>query len=476
MTPRSSSSRPPPDFGRVLPRVRVKPPGAASRRMVARLRGVESAGAMGAGEAIVWTRARGANVLDADGNVYLDLTAGFGVAALGHNHPAIVRAVQKQSASLLHGLGDVHPHELRVALAERLARFVPGGPWKVMFGISGADAVELALKTSALATGRHGVVAFEGGYHGLSYGTLAVTARQRFSRGFEPQINKRVVRVPYPDSYRSPNKASASSLSAMESSLAHPPAKVGPIGAVLIEPVQGREGERVPPPEYLSRLRELCTRHGALLIFDEMMTGFGRTGRWFAFEHWGVEPDIVCVGKALGGGMPISACVARAEVMDAWRHNDVEAPHASTFMADPPSCAAALASLDALERAKAPELARRTGEWLMSRLRELQSRHALIGDVRGLGLMIGVELVEDRPHPPRLRRGSLSSGAGEGERAPAVAATGRVVQAMLERGVIMLGGGLRGNVLSLTPPLTISRKQLEYALAALDEALRLAAG
>ena len=461
--PSATTSRP---FGRMLPRMRTRPPGPASQRLARELARYESPGVstIGTGDLpIVWERARGANVLDADGNVYIDLTAGFGVANLGHANPRVAAAVRKQSRAMLHGLGDVHPNVVKVELARRLAELAPGSGNKVIFCTSGSEAVEVALKTATLATGRHGVLAFTGGFHGLSYGALAVTDREQFRQPFLPQLNPRVARAPYPYCYRCPlgltyPTCDIACLAPVEQALDSPPAGVGPIGAVVIEPVQGREGEIVPPPDYLPRLKELCARREVLLIVDELITGFGRTGAWFAVDHWGVEPDIMCVGKAMAGGMPIAACIARGDVMDAWAHDEPEAPHSSTFMGHPLGAAAALAVIDEMERRRIPERASSLGGWLLRRCRELQQRHDVVGDVRGLGMMVGIELVTDRQ-----------------TRAPASAEASAAIRAALERGVILLAGGSRGNVLSLTPPLTITRPQLEHALRVVDECLALGA-
>ena len=452
----------PPDFGRMLPQMRVAPPGPESRRLARELARHESPGASSicAGETpIVWERARGSNVLDVDGNAYIDMTAGFGVAGLGHTQSRVTAAIRRQSHALLHGLGDVHPNVPRVALARRLAELAPGGRSKVIFCSTGTEAVEAALKTATLFTGRHGFLAFQGAFHGQSYGALAVTDREQFRRPFLPQLHQGVARAPYPYCYRCPlglqyPYCDVACLKPVEDLLDAPPDSVGPIAAVIIEPVQGREGEIVPPPEYMPRLKELCARKGVLLIVDELMTGFGRTGEWFAVDHWGVEPDILCVGKAMANGLPVAACIAREEVMDAWRYQGGEPPYSSTFMGHPLGSAAALAAIDEMERRRLPRQARIMGEELLRRCRRLQERHRLIGDVRGLGMMVGVELVRDRK-----------------TKEPAPAEAARVVQACLERGVILIPSGSRGNVLSLTPPLTIARRQLDHALAALDESL-----
>jgi 4-aminobutyrate aminotransferase-like enzyme len=408
---------------------------------------------------IVWKRARGANVEDVDGNVYIDLTAGFGVAGGGHGASSVVRAIRRQSGALIHGLGDVHPNAPRLALARRLTELVPGADNKVIFCTSGAEAVELAMKTATLYTGKHGFLTFEGGFHGQTYGALSVTSRERFREPFAPQLNQHVARVPYAYCYRCPlgleyPACEVACLDPVEQALASPPESVGPIAAVIVEPVQGREGTVTPPVEYLPRLKKICEKAGVLLIVDELLTGFGRTGRWFCVEHQELTPDILCVGKAMGGGLPIAACVARAEIMDAWRHQEHEAPHSSTFMGNPVASAAALAAIQEIDERDLPARARVLGDIFLKRCRELRSQHRLVGDVRGMGLMVGIELVRD----------------GE-SREPAGAEAGQVVRQCLEAGVILLAGGPSGNVLSLTPPLTITRRQLGHALGVLDTSL-----
>ena len=440
----------------------MPPPGPQSRRLARALARYESPGVStlaAGGPPIAWDAARGSNVRDADGNIYVDCTAGFGVAAAGHANPRIVAAVRKQAGALLHGLGDVHPNAPRLALAERLARLLPGDDNQVMFATSGSEAVELALKTAAKFTNKHGVLAFDNDYHGETYGALAVTARERFSAPFAPQLNARVAHAPYPNCYRCPlgktyPSCDVACLALVEKTLRRPPRGVGEIGAVIIEPVQGRGGVIVPPPLYMPRLRDICTRNGVLLIADEVMTGLGRTGRWLAMQHWGVTTDITAVGKALSGGMPISACVAPRRVMSAWAHEEAEAPHASTYMGHPASSAAALASLEELERRRLSERATRLGGYALRRLRGMQQRHAAIGDVRGLGLLLGVELVR----------------GGPGKK-PAPDAASAVMRYALERGVIILAGGAAGNVLTLTPPLTITRRQFDCALEVVEEGI-----
>ncbi|HEX7570795.1 MAG TPA: aspartate aminotransferase family protein, partial [Verrucomicrobiae bacterium] len=276
---------------------------------------------------IVWERAKGVHVWDANGKKYLDLTAAFGVAAAGHANPNVVKAGQKQMAKLLHAMGDVHPHALKAQLARELSRLTferwakpnrQSAIGKVIFSNSGFEAVESALKTAMLATGKRGVIAFEGGYHGLGYGALNATHREHFRRPFRSQLRAFGHFAPFPvgdevTSLKSKNKNAAPhvvSCKEIESRIRQIFHREK-IGAILVEPVQARGGINVPPPEFLPLLRKLCDEHGALLILDEIYTGFGRTGKWFACEHSGVVPDLICLGKALTGGFPLSACVGR---------------------------------------------------------------------------------------------------------------------------------------------------------------------
>jgi 4-aminobutyrate aminotransferase-like enzyme len=425
---------------------------------------------------IVWERAKGVHVWDAEGRKYLDLTAAFGVAAAGHANPRVVRAGQRQMAKLLHAMGDVHPHALKAQLARELSR-ITFERWtrrnpksevrspkagKVIFCNSGFEAVEAALKTAMLASGRRGIIAFEGGYHGLGYGALNATHRDHFRKPFRSQLREFGHFVPFPVA------ADVRRLKSRTTGTSEPP-RVGchevaaqirqlfrreQIGAILVEPIQTRGGINIPPPEFLSLLRKLCDEQGALLILDEIYTGFGRTGKWFACEHSGVVPDVVCLGKALAGGFPISACVGRADVMDAaWPPSSGEAIHTSTFLGHPVGCAMALAQITEIRRLRLCERSARLGKLLLQQLPALRtSDFGLRTSVRGLGLMAGLE----------LRRADGS---------PATEEALRVIKAMLHRGFILLPEGEHSNVISFTPPLTIMEAQLARAVAALEEEL-----
>jgi 4-aminobutyrate aminotransferase-like enzyme len=381
---------------------------------------------------IFWERALGSNVWDVDGNRFVDLTAGFGVANTGHAHPRVVDAIVDQGERLLHVMGDVQPADAKVALLEALVHRYPGGvAARAVLGSSGSDAVEAALKTALLASGRPGVVAFEGAYHGLSLGALDATWRPFFREPF-------AARLPGTTVFASFGDATSVRVAARRCK--------APVGAVLVEPIQGRGGERIPPDGFLAELRAVCDEESWLLIADEVYTGFGRTGRWFACEHEGVVPDLLCVAKGLASGMPISACLGRAEVMDAWAPSEGEALHTQTFLGHPPGCAAALASLAVIEEEKLVERSAETGLRALERLRRRLADAPGIRDVRGRGLLLGVEC--DGPE----------RAAGACKRA-------------LERGVILLVSGDDARVVSITPPLSIEPDLLELALDILVKAL-----
>ena len=417
-------------------------PGPRSVALAARLAAVESRNATALQPVpIFWERAEGANLWDVDGNRFVDLTAAFGVANVGHAHPDVVAAVTNQAQTLLHGMGDVHPPRVKVELLERLTALYPrkhadatATPARALLSSSGSDAVETALKTALLATGRAGIVAFEGAYHGLSFGALDVTWRDDFKAPFRARLPERTRFAPFGD------------LDAVRR-LAEADRDRGEIGAVLVEPVQGRGGERVPPAGFLSGLRALCDAHGWLLIADEIYTGFGRTGRTFACEHEGVVPDLLCVGKGLASGMPVSACLGTAAVFDAWPVSEGEALHTQTFLGHPASCAAALASLEVAERDGLAPRSERLGAHALDVLTRALCEHTRVRAVRGLGLMIGVECIDG---------------------ATALEMTGQ----LLSRGYVVLPSGEGGRVVSLTPPLSIGEDALDAALGAIVDGFR----
>ena len=437
-------------LGTALPDLRTPVPGPQSLRLAARLAEVESRNVTAAGEhgPIFLAEAAGANVRDVDGNVYIDLTAGFGVSAAGHGNPAVSDAVSAQVRRLAHAMGDVHPGEVKVELLERLAALAPGDLSVSILSANGSDAVESALKTAVMATGRAGVVAFHGGYHGLGYGALSVTSGERFRSPFRDQLFDGVRFAPYPgarvaggadgDAPSVPESSGVTTDMALEAvRSAIRDADAAPVGAVIVEPVLGRGGVVVPPADFLPALRRLCSDEDVLLILDEVYTGFGRTGRWFACEHWDVVPDLLVVGKSLAGGLPLSAVIGTREVMDAWPPSAGEAIHTSTFLGNPVTCAAALAHLAEIEDRGLVERSGRLGARLADRLRTVVDTHAGAASTRGLGLMRALELVG-----PEGTAASLS-------------------RAALRHGLIVLP---EGTALAFTPPLTITEAQLDHAV------------
>lgn len=402
---------------------------------------------------IVWERARGMAVWDEAGKRYLDFTAAFGVAAAGHANPRVVKAGQRQLARLPHAMGDVHPHALKAQLARELSRLTFGrwqggqGPrrGKVVFGNSGFEAVEAALKTAMLATGKPGVIAFEGAYHGLGYGALNATHRDCFRSPFHRQLAEFAQFAPFP--------TLENELGETERQLRRI-FKKGGTGAVLVEPIQGRGGMRVPSAGFLALLRRLCDDFGALLILDEIYTGFGRTGRWFACEHEGVVPDVICLGKGLTGGFPLSACVGRSDLMDAaWPASTGEAIHTSTFLGHPVGCAMALAEIKELRTRQLIRQSERQGQYLVAKLQVWARQQPVVREVRGRGLMLGIEFNSS---------GSLAAGD----------LCLRLVQRLLRAGFIVLPDGAQCEVLALTPPLIVTQPQMDRLLRALDLALR----
>ncbi len=414
---------------------------------------------------IVWHRAVGSNVEDVDGNIFVDFTAAFAVAGLGHGHPRVVAAAHAQVDLLIHAMGDVYPSDRKIEFCKRLAEVAPGRLQQSILGLSGASAVEAALKTAVMHTGKSGVIAFWGAYHGLSYGALAATSyRTSFRAPFLAQLNRNVQHVPFPDPYRPPfglsfdtppEVVSKMCLTHLRTILQSPAAGGEGIGAVIIEPIQGRGGEVVPPPGFLQGLRDLCDEFGLVLIFDEIFSGFGRTGKMFALEHEGVVPDILCVGKGMAGGFPLSAAIGTPEVMGSWGSSVGESIHTSTFLGNPLGCAMAHTVLDVLVEEDWPTKVTEVGAKLAARLKELQARFPeRIGDVRGRGLMLGVDLVTDRES--RKPDGNLALALMDFCRA---------------RGYLILPSGIYGNVLGISPPFVITDEQVDGFIHTLADGL-----
>lgn len=392
---------------------------------------------------IVYREGKGANVVDVDGNRYVDLAAGFGSLLLGHQPARVLEAMDAQSRRLSQALGDLHPSDVKIRLLERLARAALGESSQVILAQSGADAVSAALKTAALFTGKPGVIAFRGAYHGLSYGPLALCGlRESYRAPFARQLNPSVRFGLYP--------SDASELKALAEWLRSELAR-GDVGAVVFEPILGRGGCVVPPDGFGGLLTEVCREAGALLVADEIWTGLGRSGAWVFSRAHGASPDLVCLGKGLGGVLPLSACIGPARVMAVWSRAE-EVVHTATFAGAPLACATALATLDEIEARGLVDRARRVGAELARELGEVLARAASNGSiasrgVRGAGLMLALDLGT----------------------APGLSL--RLKQRLLERGyIVSLGGGGRESVV-LTPPLDIAEPLLEELVRVLESAL-----
>ena len=399
---------------------------------------------------IVAERAEGAYIYDRDGTRYLDFTCGIGVTNTGHCHPRVVGAIQEQAAKLLHGQVNIVFHPPLLQLAQELRPIVPEGLDSFFFSNSGAEAVEGAVKLARHATGRPNVIVFQGSFHGRTALTMALTTSKTIYRvGYQP-LPAGVFVAPYPYAYRygwSPEEAEAFCLQEVEFLLKTQTAP-SETAAVLVEPVLGEGGYVVPPPSFLKGLRRICNEHGILLIADEVQSGFGRTGKWFAIEHFAVTPDVITIAKGLASGLPLSGIAARPELMERW----MPGSHGGTYGGNAVACAAAVATIRVIREEGLLENAQRTGVWLMDELQELQAESPVIGDVRGLGLMIGVEF-------------TLPDGSPATELAKAVA------QGCLERQLLLLTCGPWNNTVRWIPPLTVTREQVSEALAAFKDAL-----
>ncbi len=403
---------------------------------------------------MVAKRGRGCRVEDVDGNEFLDFAAGIAVTSTGHCHPEVVAAIQKQAAELIHISGTDFYYESLVTFAERLSAIAPmPGPHRFYYGNSGAEAVECALKLARYHTRRQQVIAFFGAFHGRTMGALSLTgSKPQQKRRFSPLVPG-VTHVRYPYAYRGcsggPQAEEAFALGCaryIEEKLFHTTIAPEEVAAIFVEPIQGEGGYIVAPTIFMQELRRICDKHGILLVADEVQSGAGRTGKWWAIEHTGVQPDIVCTAKGIASGMPLGVCMARAEIMD-W----VPGSHASTFGGNPVSIAAALATMDILEREGIANAARIGGE-ILARLREWPAKHPIVGDVRGRGLMIGIEIVKD-----------------QASREVAGGWRDRIVDLAFERGLLILGCGETS--IRLAPPLIVNTHEAEIALDILEECI-----
>jgi len=401
---------------------------------------------------LVAKRGRGVVIEDVDGNEFLDFSAGIAVVSTGHCHPEVVAAIQKQSAELIHMSGTDFYYESMITLAERLSRLAPmKGPHKIYYGNSGTEAVEAALKLARYHTRRQHIIAFYGAFHGRTMGSLSLTAsKPQQRRRFAPLVPG-VTHVVYPNIYRRPAGTDAidyavSCARFIEDKLFKTTLPPEEVAAIFVEPIQGEGGYIVPPSEFLQELRAICDRHGILLVADEVQSGAGRTGKMWAIQHAGVEPDIITNAKGIASGMPLGVMMTRSDIMD-W----VPGSHASTFGGNPVCIAAALATLDVLER-EGIRNADAVGRHIMQRLSSWPGKHRIVGDLRGRGLMIGVELVKDQQ-----------------SKAPIGEVRDRVVELAFERGLLFLGAG--ESAIRIAPPLIVTKEQADVALDVLEECI-----
>jgi len=436
------------------PYIKIKPPGPKALALIEKDRR-HTAPAYGRVYPLVVKAGRGTVIEDVDGNLFLDFMAGIAVTGTGHSHPKVVKAIEEQARKFLHICGSDFYYEPMVQLVEKLAQLAPGPSVKKVFLTnSGTEAVEAALKLARYATGRKHVIAFFGAFHGRTMGSLSLTASRSLHRAHFSPLIPDIHHVPYGTCHRCPYNLKHDScgiecVNYLEKVLFRYEVAPEEVAAIFVEPIQGEGGYVVPPSEYLPMLQDLCRRHGILLVLDEIQSGFGRTGKMFACEHWGIEPDILCVAKGVASGLPLGAMIAREEV-STWTRG----AHGSTFGGNPVACAAALATLALIEDGLMKNAAE-VGSYLKEKLTNLQSTYSVISDVRGLGLMVGVEFGQP--------------GAGG---APDPKRRDQVVQKCFEEGLLLLGCG--ESTIRFCPPLIVTRQDVETAVAIFEAAIKAA--
>jgi 4-aminobutyrate aminotransferase/(S)-3-amino-2-methylpropionate transaminase len=427
--------------------LRTEIPGPKSKEILERKERVV-AGPLSVFLPVVVDHAQGVTLTDVDGNTFLDFTGGVGCLNVGHSHPAVVAAAQEQLTRFSHTDFTIVPYEVYVDLAERLCELAPvRKPAKAAFFNAGTEAVENAVKFARAYTGRPAVIGFEGGFHGRTLLSLTLTSKTHpYKAGLGP-FAPEVYRVPFPNEYRGPSSDEA--LDALERALVTQIA-AETVAAIVLEPVQGEGGFVVAPPEFVEGVRRLCDEHGIVFVVDEVQTGFGRTGRMFGIEHYGVEPDLITIAKSIAAGLPLSGVLGKAEIMDAPGDSAV----GGTYVGNPVAQAAALAVLDVFEEEGLNDRSAAIGERIRERMQAWQERWDAIGHVRGLGAMLAIELVQDR-----------------GTKAPAADLASEVVEQAAERGLLLLKSGIYSNCIRVLVPLVITDAELDEALGAWEQAL-----
>ena len=435
-----------------IPNIKIKPPGPKAKEILERDHRY-TAPAYGRIYPLVVKRGHGMVIEDVDGNLFLDFMAGIAVTSTGHSHPRVVKAIEEQARKFLHICGSDFYYEPMVELVERLSRLAPGSsPKKVFLTNSGTEAIEAAIKLARYSTRRQHIIAFEGAFHGRTLGSLSLTTSRSSHRAHFGPLLPAIHHVPYGfDGHAAHNVDGRSPrserLDDLEKVLFRREVLPDEVAAIFVEPIQGEGGYIVPAPGFLPRLQDLCRRHGILLILDEIQSGFGRTGKMFACEHWGIEPDILCVAKGIASGLPLGAMIARSDI-STWTRGT----HGSTFGGNPVACAAALATIQLLEEGLVADAAE-IGNYLKERLAHVQTGYPEIGAVRGLGLMIGVEFVQP-----------AADGAPDAKRRD------EVVQKCFEKGLLLLGCGEA--TIRFCPPLIVTREHVDTGVAIFDSAVR----
>lgn len=438
----------------VAPRMVTPYPGPRARHVLERLRAAEGSGlrTSGTDHPLVVETASGSVIRDPDGNAFVDLYASFAAANLGHAHPEVTAAIREQAGRATHissGFGSA----IRADVVEQLLSIAPSGLDRVVLGITGADANETAIKLARSATGRREIIAFSGGYFGRLAGVVGVDGKATFrsAAGLPPDAHFFPFPYPYRWRHGPREEAGSAALALVSEALESPASGLGPVAAIVVEPVQGNGGVVVPPPDFLPGLRRMCDDHGILLVFDEVQSGFGRTGRLWAAEHWGVVPDLMTVGKGIGGGMAVSAVVGRDSILGRW----TPGTHTSTFLTNAVNLAAARAAIGVMTRERLWERSAELGSGLLERLHRDLAGVSWVGEVRGLGLFVGIEIVVDRE-----------------TRSPDAAHALRIREAALGAGVVVGGGGHFENVIKLAPPLTIDPALLAAGVDVVDAVIR----
>jgi 4-aminobutyrate aminotransferase/4-aminobutyrate aminotransferase/(S)-3-amino-2-methylpropionate transaminase len=409
---------------------------------------------------IVWDRADGTRVFDVDGNEYIDFSSGLNVANVGHRNKYVIDRAKAQLDKQLQGMGDFHSNTKKIEFLKKIEEISPIINPRVITAVNGSDAVDAALKTATLATGKSNFISFYGGYHGMGAKSLEVTARHHFRQPFTKELPKTSTFLPYPYSYLWNNSTKQSdyinySLNSLVQTIENSASGSNDIAAVIIESFQGRGGVVQAPKEFMKGVREICSKNNVLLIVDEILTGFGRTGKWFGFQHSDIEPDLITVGKGLSSGYPISAVIGNSSIMEkAWGKFSGESIHTSTFQGNPLGCEISIASIEYIQNNDLIQKSSNSGLYFKKKLKEKLESHPLVGDIRGSGLMIGIEFVIDKKSKKANSEFCWN-----------------VMREGLQEGLLFLNGGHQVNVLCLTPPLTISEEEIDYCVERLQKIL-----